>query len=291
MKIIPLDDQEGYVDYFVPKHSPATYGIIAAKGGGKTTLIINLLMFEYKGIYDKIYVLAPTISTDNKWYKLLSVPHLLKKPKYTEDPDEILKSPFEKKKGKKKDKFTGKMTPDAFIESDFAENLQRIFDEKDAMEDKEARYCVVLDDLAGDKFFKSKIFLTCLLISRHIRIDMFYVSQFYMGLDRSVRINTSMFFIFNYPDIYEKEKFYNEHSMMLPKETWMAIYNHIMSDKSINRPFMTINYGQRDKNKQITNSLEKYIYVNDNTINVSKAREKSSHSYAKHSSKHSHTKN
>jgi hypothetical protein len=120
---------------------------------------------------------------------------------------------------------------------------------------------------------------------------MFYVSQFYMGLDRSVRINTSMFFIFNYPDIYEKEKFYNEHSMTLPKETWMAIYNHIMNDPTINRPFMTINYGQRDKNKQITNSLEKYIYVNGNTINDSKAREKSSHSYAKHSSKHSHTKN
>ena len=43
-----------------------TMGLIAPKGKGKTTTIINLLDF-YKGYFHQIWVFSPTIKSDVKW--------------------------------------------------------------------------------------------------------------------------------------------------------------------------------------------------------------------------------
>jgi len=49
----------------LPKHE-FTLGIIAPKGSGKTTTIINLLRL-YKGYFHKILIMSPTIGCDDKW--------------------------------------------------------------------------------------------------------------------------------------------------------------------------------------------------------------------------------
>lgn len=43
-----------------------TIGLIAPKGSGKTTTIINLLRM-YKGYFHQILIYSPTISCDEKW--------------------------------------------------------------------------------------------------------------------------------------------------------------------------------------------------------------------------------
>lgn len=43
-----------------------TLGIIAPKGSGKTTTIINMLRM-YKGYFHQILVMSPTIGCDDKW--------------------------------------------------------------------------------------------------------------------------------------------------------------------------------------------------------------------------------
>jgi len=49
----------------LPQHE-FTLGIIAPKGSGKTTTIINLLRM-YKGYFHQILIMSPTIGCDNKW--------------------------------------------------------------------------------------------------------------------------------------------------------------------------------------------------------------------------------
>lgn len=49
----------------LPQHE-FTMGIIAPKGSGKTTVIVNLLDF-YKGYFHTILVFSPTVQSDDKW--------------------------------------------------------------------------------------------------------------------------------------------------------------------------------------------------------------------------------
>lgn len=49
----------------LPNHE-FTYGIIAPKGSGKTTVICNLLKF-YKGYFHTILIFSPTVASDEKW--------------------------------------------------------------------------------------------------------------------------------------------------------------------------------------------------------------------------------
>lgn len=70
LDIEPVHVPRGYVhppppDDRLPRHE-FTLGIIAPKGSGKTTLIVNLLKF-YKGYFHNILVFSPTVASDEKW--------------------------------------------------------------------------------------------------------------------------------------------------------------------------------------------------------------------------------
>lgn len=70
LNIEPIPIPRGYVhppppDDRLPRHE-FTLGIIAPKGSGKTTLIVNLLKF-YKGYFHNILVFSPTVASDEKW--------------------------------------------------------------------------------------------------------------------------------------------------------------------------------------------------------------------------------
>ena len=58
----------------LPRHE-FTWGIIAPKGSGKTTLIANLLKF-YKGYFHSILVFSPTVASDEKWDYVKGLPLL-----------------------------------------------------------------------------------------------------------------------------------------------------------------------------------------------------------------------
>ena len=72
LEVIPVPVPPGsdhppppYGNGLLPVHE-FTMGLIAPKGKGKTTTIINLLEF-YSGYFHKIFVLSPTIKSDIKW--------------------------------------------------------------------------------------------------------------------------------------------------------------------------------------------------------------------------------
>jgi thymidine kinase len=49
----------------LPTHE-FTLGLIAPKGCGKTTMIVNLLEF-YRGYFHSILIFSPTVASDEKW--------------------------------------------------------------------------------------------------------------------------------------------------------------------------------------------------------------------------------
>lgn len=72
LEVVPIPVPKGsdhppppYGNGLLPVHE-FTMGLIAPKGKGKTTTIINLLEF-YSGYFHKIFVLSPTVKSDVKW--------------------------------------------------------------------------------------------------------------------------------------------------------------------------------------------------------------------------------
>lgn len=70
LTVEPIKVPRGYVhpppkNDILPRHE-FSLGLIAPKGSGKTTVLVNLLMF-YKNYFHSILVFSPTVASDEKW--------------------------------------------------------------------------------------------------------------------------------------------------------------------------------------------------------------------------------
>jgi len=72
LNITPIPIPAGYVHPSVPDpvlmQHEFTLGVIAPKGSGKTTTIVNLLRM-YKGYFNKILVFSPTVKSGTSFGK------------------------------------------------------------------------------------------------------------------------------------------------------------------------------------------------------------------------------
>lgn len=70
LKVNPIPVPRGYIhpvppDETLPRHE-FSVGLIAPKGSGKTTVLVNLLSF-YRNYFHTILVFSPTVASDEKW--------------------------------------------------------------------------------------------------------------------------------------------------------------------------------------------------------------------------------
>lgn len=87
VSITPIDDQSPKHPSHVilPEHMPRhefSMLVIAPKGQGKTTLLLNLIGKIYKGYFHKIYIFSPSIHSDAKWGWLKKQRGVLAKPSF-----------------------------------------------------------------------------------------------------------------------------------------------------------------------------------------------------------------
>lgn len=89
LKVVPLREPKGAehpepISDVLPKHEFSML-MIAPRGSGKTTLILNLVTKMYKGFFHRIYVFSPTMAGDPKWEAAKKIKGVLGKNK--NDPD------------------------------------------------------------------------------------------------------------------------------------------------------------------------------------------------------------
>ena len=46
---------------------PLRVALVSPSGGGKTVLLTNLILNQYRGCFERIYVVSPSIDLDNTW--------------------------------------------------------------------------------------------------------------------------------------------------------------------------------------------------------------------------------
>jgi hypothetical protein len=250
-------------DKCLPKHE-FTIGIIAPKGAGKTTLIINLLKY-YAKYFHQIVVFSPTMKNDGKWsyaktlnlrkenveLKKFIIDYLAKKKKEMNSavvPDDVppflLDALHGKKDDEEKRRFDPKLQDDCLYEEYTQEDLLKLIDEQQQMIDflKEQgkpkhladRVLFILDDLVGSDLYTRSTkdpFKIINTIHRHLSLSIIMVTQAYMEIPKTIRTNYTCLIVFEIANEQEKEAIRKEYQLGLSKQMWDKVYRICTSKK------------------------------------------------------------
>lgn len=169
------DSQEALPD---PTNYQIVYGLISQKGGGKSTVLWNLIKDFYKKKFDNIFMICP--SKDAKFQELID--ELVEENKFYDLEDDTFSN--------------------ALIE--IYEKLQTII-----QDDKKSDNLLILDDCMAD-FQGSKILEKLVANSRHLRLTIFYTSQYFRKVPPVLRSNTDVYSIWNTNNKLELKKYEEE---------------------------------------------------------------------------------
>lgn len=266
----------------LPKHE-FTMGLIAPKGSGKTTMILNLLMF-YKNYFHSILVFSPTIGADAKWdyikkQDLISENKELKKflkelEEKKKKENQIVENPAEPTglEGlvNQKEFFDAKIPEEHFFEEYNDEKLEEIYMEQKAVIDllkkhgKEKhlanRILIIFDDLVGSKLFsgaRGAFFKILNSRHRHSSLSMIMVSQGYKEIPKLIRTNWTCLIVFEIGNEKEVEVIYEEYAMGLKNKDWVEVYRYAVKEPY---DFLYLNiFFERDK--RIMKNFDEYLFV------------------------------
>jgi len=254
MKIKPLDKQVQYISTNLPR-IPFTLNICSQKGGGKTTNVINLLTNKdaFYQKFNRVILVSQTANLDDKLQYLINSPIQI--------PNHTLDNLLEKKMLKKKILDTDidhikssyyisqndillNLTPD-FLQELIQHQMSVIEEFKKKNADN---VLLILDDSVADPFLKSKQFINFILISRHIKCSLMFLTQMYYGIHKTVRLNSSALCLYDTSNRKELEDIYNENNVGIPYKEFLNIYNQVME---IPFSFLTIIHTNKRKEKLV----------------------------------------
>lgn len=260
-----------------------TLGLIAPKGAGKTTTIINLLNF-YKGYFHSILVFSPTIESDEKWdwakeQKLISENKPLKAwikkmSEQEEDDEKVVQGPKldAALEGlvNQRDDFDGKIPANHFFSKYDDETFESIMEEQLSVikllkKFKQPKYLanrilIIFDDLVGSSLFsgsKQSYFKGVNTRHRHYSASFIMVSQGYKEIPKTIRTNWTALIVFEIGNEKEIEVIYEEWPMSLSRDDWMELYKYATSG---DHSFLYINF-QKPKRLRMMKNFDQYLFI------------------------------
>lgn len=214
LSIESIDDQHK-ADPNIPNpllQPPFSLLVVAPKGGGKSTFIINCLVKKnmYRRYFDKIIVFSPTWKLDPKMSKSIDLPDDQIYPEYD---DELLRGILD--------------AQDQHIQEVGKADADRLL--------------FIFDDMIQSDAFKNrrnamdKLYFNI----RHYNASLIVSAQRYRGVPLNFRVNVSGLALFNIPNQKEIGTIIEENSGTVNKEDFKHIYDYCMR-KPFN--FMYINF-------------------------------------------------
>ena len=269
MKIEALDNQRSSKITTHPVDNFVWY-IVASRGSGKSTLVINTLLKIYLNQFNKIYWVSPTAKLDIKT-QILKESEILTPNKplirlmnklIKQRRKEILSDPSMPEELIYVDDIELKLTDDNFIEELTPEFMDEIISSQRAITEEYGkkyadRILIVMDDSIDSKIITSKAFKDLVLKGRHYNISNIIISQSYRLLPKYVRNNCNFISIFETGNKKEADILYEEMHNNLSKERWMELYKYCTD---IPYGFLSINYNNAKGSRFIQN-LDRVIKV------------------------------
>lgn len=291
VKPIPVDPRLKHPEIKndnIPPHE-FTWGMIAPKGAGKTTLMCNLLMM-CKGFFHTIIVVSPSIESDEKWdfikkQKLLvdNIPlkKWMKKQKQKESKSKVVEDApkgFTElamggvivKGTEEKEIFDPCIPEDCFYRTITHEQLKEIMNEQAAViemlkNNGESKYLAnrilwLFDDMVGSSLFAGKKtsnpFLELNVRHRHFSSSLVICTQGYKEIPKTDRTGYTALAIFEIPNYKELEVIYEEHPNKMKRDQWQEMYEHATDG---DHDFMYINY-KKPKPLRMMKNFDKVLF-------------------------------
>lgn len=226
-----------------------TMGLIAPKGKGKTTTIINLLDF-YAGYFHKICILSPTVKSDAKWDYAKRLPVIaenkpLKKWIKQNSKNDLFNVPVqplpvgtEVENLVGRDKFSPFIPEDCFFHGDAVVSaVKQILDKNKEIVDllqehgqlktMADRILLICDDQVGSDLFVGplkKYFVGANTRHRHHSASIIMVSQGYKEIPKTIRTGWTCLLIYSIGNMKEISVIYEEFPMDLTWDEWLGLY-------------------------------------------------------------------
>jgi hypothetical protein len=206
LQILPVKKPARKDEFKIPNPMlapPFTYVFVAPTKSGKGVLTVNLLKninFGYRGVFDEIYYISPTVMLDDTLNKAVA------------EDDEIIKIHDE-------------------------EDLEQIDDilnmivkeQKETPNDERKHKLIVLDDMID--YFSNHGKLNSLpALSRHYKLSFIVCSQVYVGLPVKLRKNASAYMVFQIYNNKDLETLDKEVGANFGKD-FLANYHKATNDK------------------------------------------------------------
>jgi hypothetical protein len=231
-----------------------TMGLIAPKGSGKTTTLVNLLEI-YAGYFNAIYIFSPTIKSDSKWDYVKQLKLLVdNKPlkdwcRKMEQRDEsnasVQPAPVGIQFGSILEKeFKPEIPEENFFDQYSDSAFKKIMDENKRMVDMlkdhgklktlANRILVIFDDQVGSSLFSGKnqaYFKGVNTRQRQHSASFIIVSQGYKEIPKTIRTNWTCLLLYRIGNMKELEVIYEEFEMGLSWEEWYKLYRQATAEK------------------------------------------------------------
>ena len=214
-------------NYEVAPELPMRSLILSPSGGGKTVMLVNMIMDIYKGCFNRIYIFSPSVDIDHTWQPVKD--YIAKEIK-----------PNEKEK--------------VYFDSYEPAELEEIMDKQHKVIDylksqgstKMFQILIVIDDFADDPSFtrNSKLLHQLYIRGRHQYISTITSTQVYKVISPIVRKNMTHLFVYRLRNASDLEAWTEKISGVYDKKHYIN-YTHLQQTSPI--VFLYINLMARDK--------------------------------------------
>jgi len=216
--------------------------ILGPSGSGKSVLLQNMIMDIYKGCFEKIFIISPTIHIDKSWEPVKQ---------YMTD---VLKMNPEKEH--------------CFMDQYDSQRLDAIVETQEKVADymKEQKYksvfqiLIVLDDVADNPSLTrhDKLLHALYLRGRHSFISTIVSTQVFTALSPIIRKNITQLYCYRLRNFRDLETILEELSALVDKKLLLEIYHQATNEK---HSFLYINLMEPDLNQMFSIRFDKRILI------------------------------
>jgi hypothetical protein len=262
-EITPLDNQIAKKPSIIPLH-PFTCSVVASKGLGKSTLVLNMILKMYFGLFHKIFWISPTSFLDSKVQILaktkgvISINKPLIKAMKKEQSKELMADNLQIDE----DSVTH-LTKESFIEKLDLNWLMELIEHQKQVSLKYGKalldnILIVLDDSISERLLRHTKFIDFILKSRHYMISVLFSSQSYMLLDTTLRKNTSFLILYQTNNERALRQIYEENSCNLSYKDFLYLFQ---KTTSVPYGFLSMNFQNTDLRYRLINCFKEFYLI------------------------------
>ena len=219
--------------------------VLGPSGSGKTILLQNMILDIYRGCFERIYIMSPSIDVDTTWdpvkkyiTKVMKVKHTDEEPIYFDHYDPVALDNI------------------ITTQHKLAEYMKR------NGHNKIFQILIVIDDFADSPQFtrQSKLLHALYIRGRHTFISTITATQVFNALSPIIRKNITELYVYRLRNYRDLESLIEELSALYDKKTLLQLYNIATVEP---HSFLYINLVAKNKNDMFFMNFDRKLVIDD----------------------------